>query len=391
MRIRPLIVAAALTSLLGSLAAQKTVEAGASKLDQVRAAHAEYLKLREEMQALMQENRGAERGSDKAKELTGKLNAIRGPMGERQKAFQEAFATADWTKLDPKADAELLKDGLPNLARDGEKPAAAVAACRFYLEHFGTERMADMVRNNLLPMALLANKEVAAAQQALEAAVAKADGAAKARALLTLGDVMAASGDAAGAAKQYAAADEIADDDTRRYVTLRKELIGKTAPDIDSKTWIGGEAKPLSALQGKVVLVDFWATWCGPCRAVMPALNEMYHQYHAQGLEVVGLTRFYANGYMAANKEQMQSGGKSVTGLTEETFVDHVTTFKQNTGIDYPFVVGVEQDFKNYHVRGIPTLAVVDRDGKIALVTVGSGSEGLLKHAVQTLLGKAAK
>ena len=51
-------------------------------------------------------------------------------------------------------------------------------------------------------------------------------------------------------------------------------------------------------------------------------------------------------------------------------------------------MIGVQQDFQNYFVRGIPTLAVVDRDGKVALVTVGSGSEALLKVAVANALAK---
>jgi hypothetical protein len=122
----------------------------------------------------------------------------------------------------------------------------------------------------------------------------------------------------------------------------------------------------------------------------MPALNEMYQKHHADGLEVMGVTRFYDYGYLPANKEQMQSGGQSIAkgGIAEADFAGHVAAFKQNTGIEYPFVIGKKSDFDAYHVSGIPTLAVVDRDGKIALITVGSGSEALLKFAVENLLAK---
>jgi hypothetical protein len=84
----------------------------------------------------------------------------------------------------------------------------------------------------------------------------------------------------------------------------------------------------------------------------------------------------------------MQSGGERVENITEEAFPGHVQAFRDNTGIDYPFVIAGKQDFDNYFVRGIPTLAVVDRDGKIALITVGSGSEALLQVTVANLLAK---
>jgi len=84
----------------------------------------------------------------------------------------------------------------------------------------------------------------------------------------------------------------------------------------------------------------------------------------------------------------MSSGGESVRDIAEKDYVEHITTFRTNAGIHYPFVVGTAEDFQHYFVRGIPTLAVIDRDGKVALVTVGSGSEALLKFAVGKLLAK---
>jgi len=62
---------------------------------------------------------------------------------------------------------------------------------------------------------------------------------------------------------------------------------------------------------GKVVLVDFCATWCGPCRMVMPGINELYEEHHARGLEVMGVTRFYKNGDMAKDKSQIQTCGEA--------------------------------------------------------------------------------
>ena len=393
MKFQTIVAASVLSCLLGLANAQGASDASASKLDQVRTLYTDYMKVRDEMTAMMKDAGALKRGSDEQKAMQAKMAEVRGRLSGPQKAFSEAFVACDWTKFDPKADAALLKEGLPGLARDLDNPTKAIAAGRFFLENFGDERMAEGIRGNALPMAMLASGKTADATQMLDEVVAKADGPAKARTLLTLGDIIAASGDAAGAAKKYEEAAGVADDNTMRYVTLRKELIGKPAPDIDSKQWIGGEPKSLSSLKGKVVLVDFWATWCGPCRMVMPAINEMYKKHHAEGLEVLGVTRFYDYGYEAADKSQMQSGGKNIPrgGLTAETFPAHVAAFHKNTENAYPFVIAEEANFKSYHVSGIPTLAVVGPDGNIALVTVGSGSEGLLKFAVQNLLAKNTK
>ncbi len=382
---RSFVLSVSCLAFLAALPAQ-----AADVQDGARATHAELLKVRTEMQEAMKGARGIKPDSDEGKQLSAKLADMRKQAEPLQAKFEKAFKAADWKAFDVTKDAKLLQDGLLPIAMDSHAPKEAVAAGKHFLEAFGKEPMATSIRSNALPMAYLALGDVAEATKALEEGIASAEGGSKARMLLTLGDIIAASGDAAGAAKKYGEADAIGDENTKRYVTLRKELIGKPAPDIDSKTWFGGEAKPLSAMKGKVVLVDFWATWCGPCRRVMPALNEMYNAHHKDGLEVIGVTRFYANGYMPANKEQMLTGGESVKGLTEANFGEHVTTFKKNTGIDYPFVVGVEQNFKDYHVPGIPTLAVVGPDGNIALITVGAGSEGLLQFAVKKLLGAPA-
>ncbi len=378
-----MLLAAAALSFVAPLAAQ-------DGLDAVRALHAQFAAVEAETKAsledLMKQARAAERGSDEQKRLMSQLGEIRTRTAQAKEELTRAFAKAPWREFDKKADAAVLKACLPAVLRDLERAQDAVDAGMLFLAEFGDDPLAESIRANGLPMALLAAGRGDEARGGLRAAISAAQGAAKARMLLLLGDMHAAEGDAAAAAKAYEEADGCADDNTRRYVGLRKELIGKPAPEIDSKTWIGGEARPLSSLRGKVVLVDFWATWCGPCRAVMPGINKMFREHQAHGLQVMGVTRFYASGYLPKDPSQMQSGGESVRSMTEETYPSHIEAFRANTQIDYPFVIAGEDDFKNYKVSGIPTLAVVGKDGNIALVTVGSGSEALLEHAVRSLL-----
>ncbi len=140
--------------------------------------------------------------------------------------------------------------------------------------------------------------------------------------------------------------------------------VGKDAPEL-AGTDIDGNAFKLSDLRGKVVLIDFWATWCGPCRAEIPKVVEAYEKYAGKGLVVVGVS-FDRDG-----------GGK--------TALDTVRAFIRENKMPWAQILQPELG-DAYGVEGIPTQVIVGPDGKIAAYAVGSGAldhEAVLSKLLQ--------
>lgn len=115
---------------------------------------------------------------------------------------------------------------------------------------------------------------------------------------------------------------------------------GPAAPSVN--LYKLGQTKPmkLEDLRGKVVLIDVWATWCGPCRETMPMIQELYEQYRSQGLEVVAIS--------------------AEPAPTVEKFV------KENP-YTYPVYLDMDDSFRNkFPTPAIPWAFVIDRNGNIA-------------------------
>jgi thiol-disulfide isomerase/thioredoxin len=112
-----------------------------------------------------------------------------------------------------------------------------------------------------------------------------------------------------------------------------------SAPDFTLKTLDGREVV-LSKLKGKVILLDFWATWCGPCRESIPHLIQLYKTYQKNGLEVIGMN--------------MDRGD-----------INTVKHFVRSMLIPYPIAITSDHAGRNYGITGLPTIILIDREGRI--------------------------
>lgn len=120
----------------------------------------------------------------------------------------------------------------------------------------------------------------------------------------------------------------------------------RSAPDFTLKTLSNQEIR-LSSLKGKVVLLDFWATWCAPCKESIPHLVDLYKKFHDQGFELIG---------MSTDK----SGDAEM-----------VRRFVQSMDIPYLIIMTPDEITKKYKVTGLPTTILIDRKGNIREKMVG--------------------
>ena len=155
---------------------------------------------------------------------------------------------------------------------------------------------------------------------------------------------------------------------TSGYLQIRDRatqmaLIGELAPALSVKTWISAGPLALEELRGRVVLLEFWATWCKPCQEMFPKLKKLHEQAGPRGLEIIALTRHY-----------MAFGG------TEESMQGELQLMRSMvTEHDLGFPVGVapdEQMQKVYGANGLPTCILIDRRGVVRYAGPGVEDSG---------------
>jgi peroxiredoxin/outer membrane lipoprotein-sorting protein len=134
------------------------------------------------------------------------------------------------------------------------------------------------------------------------------------------------------------------------------DLSGQKAADF-TLTDLSGKSLKLSTLRGKVVLLDFWATWCGPCRIEMPNIQKIHHEFKDKGLVVLGINQ----------------------GETAKV----VQPFLKRNGFDFRILLDQARSVsQKYQVSGIPTRFIIDKEGTIRAHFVGVRDEATLREAL---------
>lgn len=148
-------------------------------------------------------------------------------------------------------------------------------------------------------------------------------------------------------------------DDAERAIVARPSGRAAAPPELTVAEWIDREPLRLADLRGRVVLIDFWYEWCGPCRASFPLLRDWQKKYGERGLTVIGLT------------DLRRTLGDSDKSRAEK--LDFLRRFKQGNKMNYAVAVaeGPGENLPAYGVSAFPTAVLIDRRGAVRYISIG--------------------
>jgi thiol-disulfide isomerase/thioredoxin len=140
-------------------------------------------------------------------------------------------------------------------------------------------------------------------------------------------------------------------------------LLGKRGPEFSQKTVIGASTVSMHDLNGKVAIVDFWATWCDPCRKSFPKLEQLNAKYAGSGLKIVGIS-----------EDDDKSG---------------IPAFASDLGAKFPLVWDENKTIASkWQPKSMPTTFIVDRTGTVRFVHLGyhDDEEAVIEREIKSLL-----
>jgi thiol-disulfide isomerase/thioredoxin len=132
-----------------------------------------------------------------------------------------------------------------------------------------------------------------------------------------------------------------------------ESLVGNKCSDFTLNSFSGNKVS-LSTFKGKVILLDFWETWCGPCVKSMPAVEDLFKRYNKKGLIILGI-------------------------MSEEKSLESAKLLVKNKGLTFPDLVGNNDVEKMYNVTGVPKYILIDEEGKIIYESSNGYEESLEK------------
>jgi thiol-disulfide isomerase/thioredoxin len=145
--------------------------------------------------------------------------------------------------------------------------------------------------------------------------------------------------------------------------SAKGQLMGNLAPDFELPTLDGKKLK-LSDLRGKAVLLNFWATYCGPCKIEMPWFVELQKEYGPQGFQIVGVAM-------------------------DDASTEEIDKFTKEMGVNYPILLGKESVGQSYGGVGVlPTTFFLDRDGKLIAREFGLQSRSVFVDHIKKALSQ---
>jgi thiol-disulfide isomerase/thioredoxin len=135
--------------------------------------------------------------------------------------------------------------------------------------------------------------------------------------------------------------------------------------------WANGEALSIDDMKGTVVLLDFFAVWCGPCVATFPHLKKWHEQYANRGLHVIGVSRYYEYGWDGGNSRPVRD--REIEPEQEREATEH---FLKHHQLQHRIAYVTDSDLQqHYLVSGIPHVVLIDRAGKVRLFRIGSNPQ----------------